>query len=154
VEATICDGRPWVDALIEEPVTMGFNGMMSDTIGKVLGTNISVQPDYLRSVSHGAARLVRTMDTYGIPSWLSNDLFRQGRLFALPVLTKGPLRIGSYDIPIAAPPLPPSKYLRELLKQLPVQVTVNDGYPDAEAFALSHGLVLHWVLHELGANRE
>jgi dTDP-4-amino-4,6-dideoxygalactose transaminase len=153
IEAIVCDGRPWLEGLSDEPLTMGFNGMMSEDIAELLARNLADHAEYLRTVAQGASKVVCAMEGNDIPAWLDAELARSGRLFALPVSSAARERLSSFGTALSSPPSPPTAGLRKLLCHLPARFALREAYPNASQFADITGLVPHWDLHALGVER-
>ena len=150
VEALVCDGRPWLDGVCDEPVTMGFNGMMSEDVAEVLERHLAENDQYLKVVARGASQVMRSLEAGDVPPWLDSELAKAGRLFALPLYFEARGKVNCPGVGICQPPFPPTVRLIELLSQLPMALIVNETYPHAADFARRHGLILHWDLHALG----
>gem|GEM_PF-7131863 len=153
VEAIVCDGRSWLEGVSEEPLTIGFNGMMSEDVAEVLAKNLGNHAEYLERVACGASKLIHALERKDIPPWLDEGLARSGHLFALPVSSTAQGRLSLLGTAVSSPPQPPTARLRKLLGQLPAHFALRKAYPNASEFARLHGLIPHWHLQALGIDR-
>jgi dTDP-4-amino-4,6-dideoxygalactose transaminase len=149
IEATVCDGRRWLNGLSDEPSVVGFNAMMSDYTARLLAENVDQHRDYLLRVARGIAKVASVTESPSVQPWIDHELARSGNVFALPVVPDVVDKLSILTIAPSRPPMPPTAHLRKLLADLPSRVIVDNDYPSALAFADSNRLVPHWDLVNL-----
>ncbi|WP_232304178.1 DegT/DnrJ/EryC1/StrS family aminotransferase [Pseudofrankia sp. DC12] len=150
IEATVCDGRTWFQELTEEPLVMGFNGMMSEQTAASLLGRLGEDEQYRTWVARGAEVVLRELGPTGVPSWVDPTLINEGRLFALPVKRTAYDGLSKVPFDLDSPPLGPDRHLHALLDQLPITVACPERFDGASTFAARYGLLPHWKLAKLG----
>jgi hypothetical protein len=150
LEASVCDGRRWLDGLVDEPVLMGFNGMMSDAIADRLGCALEEHEGYLADLVRGADSLARLLGADAVPGWVERELVRAGRFFALPFSRAHAAVLREHGLPADDPPGPPDGWLTGMLAQLPVTVDITGEFAGARTFAGAYTLTPHWNVAAIG----